>query len=341
MDDLLSANLISELGVMNTSDRGRPRKIFGPNTNSRVVISIYIEHFRLCGGVVNLEEQIIAEQEVCVPQNSSGEDFVGLFVGLVQSLQSMVPSDSTILGVAFSPVGAVDRQMKRWISCNRWPQLQDVEFEVLEGTLGLPIFIRRNLETVLDYEIQTNHEYLSSNVVLFHWGYGIGYSYSYKGAVVETERGNYSGVGHMVINPNSEKRCQCGARGCLEAEAAIWALLPQFHTLQPGPDDGYYKQLSKAILGDEPFLKEAVSAVQVGLYNVCKMFSPDYLLFLSPFSSNRDLVALLKNSAESSFPDPVHYQPTFRVIGKNFRASVYANAYPLFRREIRKLIAEA
>jgi predicted NBD/HSP70 family sugar kinase len=344
LEDLLSEQLIKELGPESKTDRGRPRVLLAPNMNSRVAISLYVEHLRLCGGVVNLEEQILVEREIDIPKNAGVPEFLTSFEELVRLLLTFVPEGAKVLGVAFSPVGAVDREAKRWNNCNRWPAVHDVEFAPLEERLGLPIVLRRNLETILDYEIQTAKEYQEASVALFHWGYGIGSSYSHNGVVLETERGNYSGVGHLLIDPASQKRCQCGALGCLEAEAAIWSLLPQFGALEPGAreeDDGYYELLSRAILRDEPFLREAVSAVKVGLHNLCKMLSPDYVLFLSPFASNRELVKILKERVENSFPDEVRYEPVFRVVGGSFRSSLYANVYPLFRRELRRLIVEA
>ena len=343
LEDLMKTGLVAEVGRTSTTDRGRPRVLLATQSSSRVGISIYVEHLQLRGGVVNLEEEVLFERSVSLAKDSDRSAFVHTFEKLVRTLIGMVPPESKVLGIAFSPIGAVDEKSQRWINCNRWHGVHDVDFAALEERLGLPIIIRRNLETVLDYEIQTTREYQVSNVALFHWGYGIGSAYANNGVVLETERGNYSGVGHLVINPNSKKRCQCGARGCLEAEAAIWALLPQFAQLEPGAreeDDGYYELLSRAMLRQEPFLQEAVRAVQMGLHNLCKIFSPDFVLFLSPFASNPELVKILKETVESSFPDEVHYEPAFRVIGGSFRSSLYANVYPLFRRELQKLIVD-
>ena len=341
LENLIEAGLVREVGRQNKSDRGRPRILLAPSMNSRVAISLYVEHLRLCGGVVNLEEQVLVEREIGIPKNAGVPEFLHAFEELVSLLLGFVPAEAKVLGIAFSPVGAVHQDESLWVNCNRWPQVHDVDFGPIGEKLGLPIVVRRNLETVLDYEIQTSKEYQEADVALFHWGYGIGSAYSHNGVVLETERGNYSGVGHMVINPASKKRCQCGALGCLEAEAAIWSLLPQFKTLEPGAreeDDGYYELLSRAILGDDRFLREAVDAVQLGLHNLCKMLSPDYVLFLSPFASNNALVKLLRERVESSFPDEVHYEPVFRVVGGSFRSSLFANVYPLFRSELRTLI---
>jgi predicted NBD/HSP70 family sugar kinase len=345
LDDLLTTGLVMEVGRQTKNDRGRPRLILAPNMDSRVAISLYVEHLRLCGGIVNLEEKILLEQEVLIPKNAGSDEFLQAFEELVALLLRSVPPETTILGVAFSPVGAVDRESKRWINCNRWPNVHDVDFTPLEEKFGLPVIIRRNLETLLGYEVQTTREYQNANIVLFHWGYGIGSAYSHEGVVMETERGNYSGIGHTLINPQSQKRCQCGALGCLEAEAAIWALLPQYNAADPGndvkQDDGYYELLSRALFGNIPFLDEAVQAVRIGLYNLCKMLSPEYVLFLSPFASNHKLVNTLKECVESSFPHEVHYEPEFRVLGGSFRGSLYANVYPLFREELQRIIGGA
>ena len=342
LDDLIDSRLVREAGPVSGNDRGRPRLILAPEMNSRVAISLYVEHLTLCGGMVNLAEHVLGEQQIALSKSAGPAEFLGAFETLVGSLWRFAPAEAEILGVAFSPVGAVDRQNCRWVMCNRWPAIHDVDFAPLQRKLGLPVIVRRNLETILDYEVQTSVEYQDSKVALFHWGYGVGSAYSHHGEVLETERGNYSGVGHTVINPLSTKRCQCGALGCLEAEAAIWALLPRFKEIEPGvreEDDGYYELLSRSLFRDIAFLREAVGAARIGLHNLCKMLSPDYVLFLSPFASNPGLTKLLQECVESSFPHEVHYEPAFRVVGGSFRGCLFANVYPLFRTELRKLIA--
>jgi transcriptional regulator of PTS gene len=341
IEELVACNLVGEAGRQATNDRGRPRVILAPNMDSRVAISLYVEHLRLCGGIVNLEERVLVERDVPIPKNADATGFASVFVDLVRLLRRQVPPHAEVLGVAFSPVGSVNRVHKRWNNCNRWPAIRDIDFVQLERELGCPIIVRRNLETILDYELQTSLEYRDHNVALFHWGYGIGSAYSQAGRVLETERENYSGVGHTVIDSRSKKRCQCGALGCLEAQAAIWALMPQFNEIAPGAreeDHGYDELLARAFSDDVPFLKEALEAVLVGLRNLCKMLSPDYVLFLSPFASNQEVVARLRDCVENSFPHEVRYEPRFRVIGKSFRGALFANVYPLFRAELRRLI---
>ena len=343
LEELASSGIVRELGTEPIKNRGRPRVILDLNMNSNVAISLYIEHLTLRGGVVNLEEKVLIEDEIAISQHADGTEFLTAIEKLVRTLLSHVPSGATVLGVAFSPVGAVDHESKRWINCNRWPRIDNVDLSPLETKLNLPVIIRRNLETILGYEMQTSKEYQKATVVLFHWGYGIGSAYAHEGVVLETERGNYSGIGHSLINPASQKKCQCGALGCLEAEAAIWALLPQCSAIDPrvcGEDDGTYEVLSKALLEEVPFLTEAVEAVRIGLYNLCKMLSPDYVLFLSPFSNNQKLVSYLKECVESSFPNEVEYQPEFRIVGSSFRGSLFASVYPFFRDELHRIILQ-
>lgn len=343
LDSLMRDGLVVEAGRQVATDRGRPRQIIALEANSCVAISVYVEHLTLCGGVVNLAEEVLTEEAVSIPKSADTAEFLTAFEALVRSLVRAVPRGSRVLGVAFSPIGAVDRRNKFWVSCNRWPSIANIDFNHLEESIGLPLIVRRNLETILDYEIQTAVEYQDKRVSLFSWGYGIGSAYSHLGTVLETERGNFSGVGHMVINPLSAKRCQCGALGCLEAEAAVWALLSRFNEIEPGAreeDDGYYEIVSRALLRDVPFLQEAVAAVRTGLHNLCKLYSPDYVLFLSPFASNRRLTEMLRECVERSFPDEVHYEPEFRVIGASFRGCLFANVYPLFRAELQRVTAE-
>ena len=48
---------------------------------------------------------------------------------------------------------------------------------------------------------------------------GVGGGIVLNGQLLEGESGNAGHIGHVIVEPNG-RRCVCGARGCLEAEAS-------------------------------------------------------------------------------------------------------------------------
>ncbi len=221
------------------------------------------------------------------------------------------------------------------------PHLKDISFSYIEEKYRIPVKIRRNIETILVYEIQTNREFRGKNVALFHWGYGIGSAFASKGNVIDTQHGSFTGIGHTLINPSSSKRCHCGALGCLEAEAAIWSLLPKYAEYDPrvlNDRDKTYEILADSFSDRFTFYSEALSAAQTGLYNLCKIYSPDFVLFLSPFARNKKVVDSLRKTAETSFPGETGFEPVFKVIDGNYRGALFANVYPFIRKELLKIV---
>ncbi len=340
IDELIESKAIQETGRQ-TNERGRPRLNLALGSNSRIILSIYAEHFQLIGGLVNLEEQVISEAVIPIPKETTSAEFIQIFDNMIEQLLALVPENAKLVGVAFSPLGTVNASNNQWSKVSRWPNIEKVDFNYITEKYGLPVKLRRNIETILDYEIQTTREFWNKDIALFHWGYGVGSSFASKGQVIDTERGNYTGIGHTLVNPDSSQKCHCGALGCLESEAAIWSLLPQYAQIDPRvlqDVDKTYEILADAFSEKYPFFKEAMNAIKIGLYNLCKIYSPDYVLFLSPFARNSNIVATLKRTTETSFPKATNFEPEFRVIDGDYRGALYANVYPFIRDELLEII---
>lgn len=342
--ELLAVGLIRETVSPSSVKPGRPSSLLFPNIDRYVTLSFYVEGLRLRGGIVNLAEQIIGEDEVVLPREATGSDFVEAFIRLWHMLEAKTPQHSEVLAGAFSPVGAVNSEHKVWLSCNRWPQVKSIEFKEIEQRLGSWISIRRNLETVLAYEISRNPQYQSKRTALLHWGYGIGSAFSYAGTVLQTERGSSTGLGHVVVNSESTKKCQCGVLGCLEAEAALWALVPALQELGIGaPEDCVDRPDVLAELTPERpgAFADALTAVEHGVRILCKIYSPDHVLFLSPLAENHHVIERLRAAVQHSVPTTVEEAPSFRVVGTTFHGCLYANVHPVFERQLRHVIVSS
>lgn len=336
-----------EIGVVHeekpgiASGQGRPSIFLIPNPGRFVVLSFYIEGLRLRGGIVNLNEEILHEEELPIPKEADGQQFVKEFIKLWDRLSGMCPIGSEIVSGAFSPIGCVRSSDNLWISTNRWPSIREVDFNQVERQVGRRIILRRNLETMLAYEVSRNEEYARYRTVLVHWGYGIGSAYAYNGEVLRTERGTYTGIGHIQVNPYSGKQCQCGDYGCLEAESALWSMLPciqELHVMNPEEAVDQPDILSGLSPETYPCFKSALHYFGIGMKTLCKIYAPDHILFLSPLSRNSHVNRLLHEAVSTAFPDSFAYLPTINNIGTSFHSCLYANAQPVIKDILDRLI---
>lgn len=219
-----------------------------------------------------------------------------------------------------------------------------IDFAVLERySPYVPIHVRRNLETVLSYQLTTHPKYRQGGTGLFHWGYGIGFAYAHDGRLIESDFGRFGDVGHTRVYPDSNKLCRCGARGCLEADAALWALLPALHQTEPALADESY-EFSSLLKGEWvlnlPEVQHALEAVKLSLVNTLRMFHPNRILMIGPFMENHVIASQVTRHLEDSLPpyvDPHDFQTT--VVSDAFAGCLYANAYPFFTSALRSMLS--
>jgi predicted NBD/HSP70 family sugar kinase len=87
-----------------------------------------------------------------------------------------------------------------------------------------------------------------------------------------------------------------------------------------------------------PCFKSALHYFGIGLKTLCKIFAPDHILFLSPLSQNRHVNDLLHDAVSTAFPDSFQYHPSINNIGTSFHSCLYANAQPIIKDMLVRLI---
>ncbi len=86
------------------------------------------------------------------------------------------------------------------------------------------------------------------NLVLLTLGTGIGGAVAMNNRVIRGPRRILGEIGHMVVNPYSERRCGCGNFGCFETEAGKQAIIDKaVQALQAGRES-----LIAELAGNDP-----------------------------------------------------------------------------------------
>lgn len=89
----------------------------------------------------------------------------------------------------------------------------------LQGLTGLPVFGDGDAKALALAEGWLGAARAVDNFMAMVVSTGIGGGIVLNGELLDGESGNAGHVGHVVVEPNG-RRCTCGGRGCLEAEAS-------------------------------------------------------------------------------------------------------------------------
>ena len=341
VQEMLDDGLIAEGSSREPGKPGRPEFFLKPNYNLLTAVSMYIEGRELKGALINPGEEIIAADSVYIPKDADNIKFKGLMLNLIDKLSSSTPGGSTLIGTALSLVGTVNPVNKLWISSARFSAIKNLDFNKLETEKNIRITIRRSLDTELEYQLIKNNELTKKNVLLFHWGFGIGAAYAYRGKILGSAIGRFGEIGHTHVGSVKNKKCLCGAYGCLETEAAIWALVPLLKPDYPEADEDerkFSRFLRRPGIAELDIINNALSFTSIGLINLYKIFYPDIIMFIGPFTENESVFSKLIARFKAELPDYAREAVDYRVIMEGFRGAVTGNVYNLFRNKLRILL---
>lgn len=89
----------------------------------------------------------------------------------------------------------------------------------LRAALGLPTFIEMDAKALAMAEGWLGAAVGKDSFLAMVVGTGVGGGIVLNGQLMDGASGNAGHIGHIVVEPNG-RRCPCGSRGCLEAEAS-------------------------------------------------------------------------------------------------------------------------
>jgi predicted NBD/HSP70 family sugar kinase len=341
VQELIHDRLVREGAIRTPGKPGRPELTLLPNFDRCVVISIYVQSRELRGVVVNLGDRVLAEQTRMIEEQAEGASFLDTCFSIVKQLSERIPAGSELLGVALSLVGTVNPHTKLWSFAARWPRIRALDFHRLERRVKLPVVLSRIHESELQYLIEKKKVYKRCSIVLFHWGFGIGISYAHMGQLLMSSTGEFGEIGHTIIDPTSRKRCQCGRFGCLETEAALWALLPELKSNDSEineHEEQYFELLQRPEVARLPAVSRALRFVTLGVVNVQRLLSPDRILFVGPFTENAAIFDRLKRGFEEALFDSERGHVRLEVVRGGFSGCSFGSSYTFFRARLKELL---
>jgi transcriptional regulator of PTS gene len=338
VQELIDDRLVTEGRLKNAGTPGRPELLLSADTSRFVAIALSIDSRDLAGALVGMGEQVIAEQTLSIPEEADSAFFLARCGEIIAGLKARSPKGSELLGVGLSLVGTVDPSRRRWISSARWPNIRDVTFAGLEKSQGVRITLSRLLDSELEYQLTKRPHLGHANVLLFHWGFGIGSAYAHQGVVLDSTIGRFGEVGHILADARSTKRCLCGALGCLETEAALWAILPAIgkaFPAAPREERGFTAFLAAhpSVLR-LPAVTRALDQVRNALLTLHKLFYPNCTLLIGPFTEAAAVGDELRRHLVRSLPAYAAGAVQIEVIAEGSAGCMFGSTYPFFRERL-------
>ncbi len=342
VQELLDDGLVEERNPRGARGRtGRPQLLLAPRPDRFVAISVYVDSRELKGVLVTLQEEVLAEEVLTLPQNAGNRELSTALLDLLGRLRGRAPRGSEVAGAGLSLPGTVNGRTRTWVRVARWPKLADLAFAGLEAKVDFPIFLRRMNEAELAYYLDCSPAARPGTTLLLHWGFGIGAAAAFHGELLTSSLGRFGEIGHARIGADATAKCLCGLNGCLETSAALWSLLPAFaDALGALPQDE--RQLAPFLgnlrLQRLPEMGRAMDAVQEALVLLSMIFFPDTVLLTGPFTENAVLFRRLSDGFRALLPRYARDAISLTAIPGGMPGCRRGGANPVFRQALARAL---
>ncbi len=183
-------------------------------------------------------------------------------------------------GIGFGFPGLVDSVVMRVLSTNE--KYDDALQVDLKGwakeALDLPLFLENDARLALLGEWHYGAGIGKDNLVMVTLGTGVGTAAIINGRLLRGKHFQAGCLGgHFTIQLHG-KKCTCGNRGCVEAEASTWQLQ---RSMEKGQPKNFKEVFQRAHQGDEACLAIRHHCLQVwsaGVVNLIHAYDPELVI---------------------------------------------------------------
>ena len=225
--ELISEDLVAELGVRVGGRVGKPATLVGMQTESFHIVAVDLtDDEALTGAVMTLTSDVIARRTATL-DGRTGDEAVAVLEGLCRDL--LAAATRPVIGVGIGSPGVIDPDGVVVEAPNRgWYGVPLAAR--LSAALGVPVHVAN------DANVQALGEYTyggaGGSLMVVTIGQGVGAGLVLDGALVRGRHDAAGEIGHVTVVDERDVLagdpqplpCVCGRAGCLETVLSVPAL---------------------------------------------------------------------------------------------------------------------
>ncbi len=190
-----------------------------------VVVAVDIGGTKIAVGIVTLQGELLDRTQVLVDHRLKSEELFQMLAETVDQQLTRARGQHRVSPVAVGvgcagpiSIGAETVSPLNIFAWREFPLRQR-----LAATTSLPVYGELDAKALALAEGWLGAAQGKQNFLAMVVSTGIGGGVVLNGQLMDGATGNAGHVGHIVVEPNG-RRCECGSRGCLEAEASGLAI---------------------------------------------------------------------------------------------------------------------
>ncbi len=188
------------------------------------ILAVDIGGTKFAAGLVSVRGELLDRTLVAVQRDVGPQTHLAALIGIVeQQLEEAEHHDVRVRAVGIGSAGPISRNCATVSPVNiaAWRDFPLRQY--LVDVTGLPVFGDLDAKALALSEGWLGAARGLQNFATITVSTGVGGGFVIDGELIDGASGNAGHVGHIIVEPGG-RRCGCGARGCLEAEASGLAI---------------------------------------------------------------------------------------------------------------------
>ena len=239
-----------------------------------VILSLDIGGTNCRMGLVSRNGQLL-ERRMVSTTDLARANFMTALASLLREVCNAWGARYTIRAVSIGFPATIDRARRHVLQAPNIANMEDnlPICDVLEEALGIPVFLDRDVNLLLAYDLQQLELKGDETVIGIYFGTGIGNSIYMGGKFISGRNGVAGEIGH-IPQLGATAVCGCGNTGCLEPLGGGRRLSELCATEFPQTDitEIYLRH------SDSAQVRQQVDAMAVAVATEVNILDPDYVV---------------------------------------------------------------
>ncbi len=344
IQQLLDDGLIIEDNSQKATGRGRPEVMIKPNPERLVTIVLWVISNSLCAALIDMEGNRLWQFEEFIPQDADNTQFMNAVIKMVTELQYCISKKQSLIGIGISLPGGISSNGMKWNMNSRWNRIVNLDFSNLSTRFKVPVRLFRLLDSQLHALNAQNSSLSDSSVLLVHWGYGIGATFSVHGEIPKSATGSITEIGHVKVDRSPDaKACSCGDMGCLETVSSVRALKPEIERIVgfgiSEDEEELGSVLENCDLSGSDAIRKAIESISDVLDSTYRILFSDKIIVYGPFLRNQWVVRTFVESLRRKIPEYARSSVDIEIMTDSLESLVATGCtYGFFRSKLQELL---
>ena len=305
VNELRNDGLVSDYGKVDSSG-GRKPNLYGVAADAAYFIGVDVKQSHLTIGLLDLDKTLARNSgKMHYELTNTVESRDTLCNHILDFIKGLPVPKDRIKGVGINLSGRVNYRTGHSYS---YFHFDDRPLsEIVEEKIGFPVFLENDSRAMAYGEFCLGEVENEQDVLFLNLDYGIAVGILMGGELYYGKSGYSGEFGHMPVF-NNEYICRCGKKGCLETEAAGWALERMFRekiregssslltTKIPDPDQITMDDIIDAANADDVLAIELIAQlgdnIGRGIASLINVFNPELVILGGGLLATGDYIGL-------------------------------------------------